>query len=237
LITLGACALIAGLAGSAQAITVTSAAGLFSTGPVNFNDTTFDSISTPLTWLGTNIKYNNTFSGTLDGITFSGGAIIAKNIEGSAAGVSATPYLDTTPYMSILGGLSETLTFSGTKSSFGLYWGSIDAYNEIQFFSGSSAIPFAIYSGSTLNAAPPVGSNGDQSSLSSNAYILFTDLSFDKVVLSSSGNSFEFDNLHAGSQSRVGGIPEPSTWAMIILGFAGIGFMAYRRKSKPAFIA
>jgi hypothetical protein len=28
-------------------------------------------------------------------------------------------------------------------------------------------------------------------------------------------------------------VPEPSTWAMMILGFAGIGFMAYRRKSKP----
>lgn len=27
-------------------------------------------------------------------------------------------------------------------------------------------------------------------------------------------------------------VPEPSTWAMMILGFAGIGFMAFRRKSK-----
>jgi len=25
-------------------------------------------------------------------------------------------------------------------------------------------------------------------------------------------------------------VPEPSTWAMLILGFAGVGFMAYRRK-------
>ncbi len=33
------------------------------------------------------------------------------------------------------------------------------------------------------------------------------------------------------------GVPEPSTWAMMILGFAGIGFMAYRRKSKPALMA
>jgi hypothetical protein len=30
-------------------------------------------------------------------------------------------------------------------------------------------------------------------------------------------------------------VPEPSTWAMLVLGFAGIGFVAYRRKSKPAF--
>jgi hypothetical protein len=27
-------------------------------------------------------------------------------------------------------------------------------------------------------------------------------------------------------------IPEPSTWAMMVLGFLGVGFMAYRRKSQ-----
>ena len=32
-------------------------------------------------------------------------------------------------------------------------------------------------------------------------------------------------------------VPEPSTWAMMLLGFAGIGFMAYRRKAKPALMA
>jgi hypothetical protein len=33
-------------------------------------------------------------------------------------------------------------------------------------------------------------------------------------------------------------VPEPSTWAMLILGFAGIGFMAYRRKQNgPALMA
>jgi PEP-CTERM motif len=26
-------------------------------------------------------------------------------------------------------------------------------------------------------------------------------------------------------------VPEPSTWAMMVLGFAGVGFMAYRRPS------
>jgi hypothetical protein len=35
----------------------------------------------------------------------------------------------------------------------------------------------------------------------------------------------------------VAAVPEPSTWAMMILGFAGIGFMAYRRKLKPALMA
>ena len=29
-------------------------------------------------------------------------------------------------------------------------------------------------------------------------------------------------------------VPEPSTWAMMILGFAGVGLMAYRRKKQGA---
>jgi hypothetical protein len=36
---------------------------------------------------------------------------------------------------------------------------------------------------------------------------------------------------------QIAPIPEPSTWAMMILGFAGVGYMAYRRKSKPALMA
>ena len=34
----------------------------------------------------------------------------------------------------------------------------------------------------------------------------------------------------AGTFGAVAAVPEPSTWAMMILGFAGIGFMAYRRR-------
>jgi hypothetical protein len=35
----------------------------------------------------------------------------------------------------------------------------------------------------------------------------------------------------------VAAVPEPSTWAMMILGFCGLGFMAYRRKDKLALSA
>jgi hypothetical protein len=36
------------------------------------------------------------------------------------------------------------------------------------------------------------------------------------------------------SNPGAGGVPEPSTWVMMILGFMGIGFVAYRRKSGSA---
>jgi outer membrane lipase/esterase len=37
--------------------------------------------------------------------------------------------------------------------------------------------------------------------------------------------------------TSTGAVPEPSTWAMLILGFAGVGFMAYRRNSMPVSMA
>ena len=43
--------------------------------------------------------------------------------------------------------------------------------------------------------------------------------------------------LTARDGSFTNAVPEPSTWAMMILGFAGVGVMAYRRKSKPAMMA
>jgi len=48
------------------------------------------------------------------------------------------------------------------------------------------------------------------------------------------GIQIVFDDL---TVTQVAAVPEPSTWAMMILGFVGIGFMAYRRKSKPALMA
>jgi hypothetical protein len=36
---------------------------------------------------------------------------------------------------------------------------------------------------------------------------------------------------------EIAAVPEPSTWAMMILGFAGVGFAAYRRKNMMALNA
>ncbi|MEH2628597.1 hypothetical protein V1292_006652 [Bradyrhizobium sp. AZCC 1719] len=45
------------------------------------------------------------------------------------------------------------------------------------------------------------------------------------------------DQLLGDVSIQVNAVPEPSTWAMLILGFAGIGVMAYRRKTRPAVLA
>jgi hypothetical protein len=35
--------------------------------------------------------------------------------------------------------------------------------------------------------------------------------------------------------AQIGAVPEPTTWAMMLIGFAGLGFMAYRRKTSFRF--
>jgi hypothetical protein len=42
------------------------------------------------------------------------------------------------------------------------------------------------------------------------------------------GKQFTFDGVGIAP-----GVPEPATWAMMILGFLGVGFVAYRGKSAP----
>lgn len=44
-------------------------------------------------------------------------------------------------------------------------------------------------------------------------------------------------NTGTGSFGAVAAVPEPSTWAMMIVGFLGLGFMAYRRRNQTAFSA
>ncbi|GLH80381.1 hypothetical protein SSBR45G_52900 [Bradyrhizobium sp. SSBR45G] len=118
-------------------------------------------------------------------------------VHGSSS-VSAAPYMsdgaDTTNYLSIGGHAQETITFDSAKNSFGLYWGSIDSYNSVSFYNGGKLV--ASYTGDDI---APLLANGGQTSLASNGYVEFLGLSpFNKVVLASSQNAFELDNVSAG---------------------------------------
>jgi hypothetical protein len=58
----------------------------------------------------------------------------------------------------------------------------------------------------------------------------------DVSIASTSSFILESGNVEIGAVA-VSAVPEPSTWAMMILGFAGVGFLAYRRKAKPELMA
>ena len=71
---------------------------------------------------------------TEGGATFSGSAVVMNNEGQGSGGLYAQPYGDSTNYMAVLGGGSETIAYAGPRTSFGLYWGSVDAYNSLQFY-------------------------------------------------------------------------------------------------------
>jgi hypothetical protein len=57
---------------------------------------------------------------------------------------------------------------------------------------------------------------------------------FDRVHHLNDGN----DNvLLASVGGTIAAVPELSTWAMMLLGFAGIGFLAYRNRSGHVHMA
>ena len=123
-------------------------------------------------------------------------------VIGSSASVTAAPFVgplpgnqDTTKYLSIGANATETITFASEKNVFGLYWGSVDSYNTIKFYDGTTLV--ASYTGADIS---PLLSTGNQGSFASNGYVEFQGLhSFNKVVLGSTSNAFEIDNISAGS--------------------------------------
>jgi membrane-associated protease RseP (regulator of RpoE activity) len=52
------------------------------------------------------------------------------------------------------------------------------------------------------------------------------------AISNGAGLAADFDNIVFSTGRVVAAVPEPSTWGMMILGFAGLGFMAYRRRSS-----
>jgi PEP-CTERM motif len=51
-----------------------------------------------------------------------------------------------------------------------------------------------------------------------------------------SSPTLDYANLDATKLVAVSGVPEPSTWAMMVLGFAVVGFVAHRRRHKTAML-
>jgi hypothetical protein len=171
---------------------------------------------------------SNTFSvGTDKWSLVSGTAGIQT---GTTAGFAADPLGDTLPYMSVEASSTEQVVFGTSRTSLSLYWGSIDGNQGGDENNNSLAITV---DGFTLTGADLVAlgasGRGDEGSPAGNQLVTITGLgAFNTVTFSSTGNAFEFS---------LASVPEPSTWAMMALGFAGLGYAAFRRNTKGSALA
>lgn len=173
---------------------------------------------------GTGFVVINTFD-TAAGITGSGFQIKTPPADGAGA-PPANSVPAGTPYLSVLGGGSATIGFGGAFRAFQFDWGSIDTYNTltIHWLGGNTAvIPGTNFTNPANGNQVSPGTNG-LLTVSGDAGELFTG-----ITLSSGTNSFEIDNLAVA-------VPEPASWALMILGFGGVG-AALRSRRRASFAA
>jgi len=180
---------------------------------------------------------------TSNGFSFTGDG----NVENTnVAGAFAPPAGDTSHYLTTgfdgnTGTKTEVLT-TGTQTNFGLYWGSMDTYNTLEFFKGGVGGKLvASFAGcSSTDLTPGCADSGNQINNTTNRYVNFNFTggdTYDTVVFVTTTPAFEVDNLAIQSSEISNGVPELSTWGMMLLGFAGIGLVAYRRTKKTALAA
>lgn len=184
-------------------------------------------------WIGSVTPGTNPYSGPAPTYDFdtntpptTGGGVITT---GTTPGLYAQPYGSTGNYYSVGPSTSTpgTIDFSSFGDIFNIsfIWGSVDTYNTLEFLDASNNV-LATFTGSQIfNPA-----NGNQTDPNTNPVVTFflsgSDVSnFSQLRLTSDVNAFETDNY------AVNAVPEPATWAMMLLGFAAMGFALRRRRA------
>jgi hypothetical protein len=140
------------------------------------------------------------------------------------AGADKSLWLSTSANGGPVGDFDITTSFTVTGGSYHItgIWG-VDN-------SGTLSLVNTGTNTSTLISSIPFGFPAFQGALTAFDFTVGPgnySLAFD---LNNSGGPFA---LRVGDL-QIAAVPEPSTWAMMILGFAGVGFMAYRRKNHGA---
>ena len=202
---------------------------------LTFSDT-FDSLGTDFSNQTLTVGQFNPALGTLTGI--------ALNLAGTAHLTQRAESLAATP-AAIQASSTETFTFTGL--------GSFPITETVTFLTNfnSSAFDGVIDFGGTsgFSSNGTVSYSDTQTVLASNFATFIGNGSHTSFLSATGSTNFSGgDGLayqYSGSTSTsltliytytVAAVPEPSTWAMMLLGFAGVGFMTYRRKSKPALL-
>jgi hypothetical protein len=165
------------------------------------------------------------------GVTLTGDYLITN---ASVVGVTAAPLGDltnflTVPFLQSSG--TATMNFAAflgnqDVTGFSFYWGSIDAYNTLDLLNRSGGV-IASFTGANF---PPA--TGDQTAGATNRRAYFdlsgADRQLGGLRFTSSQYAFESDTFSFSV------VPESSTWALMILGFGGVGAMARRKATVLA---
>jgi len=160
----------------------------------------------------------------------------AQAVQGASNGVYAPPFLsnsngvlfgdntvsgaDTTTYLaagstSANPGAQVVLELPTSAKYLGLLWGSVDHYNTLEFWSQGTLI------GSIVGGDVSAFANGDQGEQGTFYVNINSTESFDKVIATSSQQTFEFDNVAFNAVPFK--VPEPRIAVMFLFGLLLVG--------------
>ncbi|HEX7887392.1 MAG TPA: PEPxxWA-CTERM sorting domain-containing protein [Phenylobacterium sp.] len=222
---------LAGLASSASALTIAATENWNLNGALLFGQTYIQDYDNPL---AANFAYvgDNPYSPVQNTYVRSGPALLANESAPppTSPDNGATIGRDPTRYQTVeTGGLASIEALHNTYlNSFSFYMGSPDTYNHIKFRVFSNNALLTTLTGTDIWDGSQGEADGDQD-WGKRVYYDFEGAKVTKIEFTSTGNSFEFDGLAAAVA-----VPEPSTWALMIMGFGGAGAMIRRRKAIMA---
>ncbi|MBE9210401.1 PEP-CTERM sorting domain-containing protein [Nostoc sp. LEGE 06077] len=159
-------------------------------------------------------------------------------VQGSVSGQYASPYGDTTKFLTIAPQNSTVagnsgfvnINFKEAVDYFGFYAGSLDSYNYIDIYSGNQLLK--TFSGSDV---PGAVADGSWTSGQANLFVNLVGGAgekFDRIVMRSDGIAFETDN-HAYRLAQ--SVPEPSAMlGVLAIGAFGTTSLLKRQQKKVA---
>lgn len=151
---------------------------------------------------------------------------VFQNVTGSVGGLRRSPWEDTAfengAYTSVSGGATATYAFGTTMKEIELMWGSVDTYNFIDFYLGATLVD--TLGGTALITANPAAAP------EASGFVVASIMAaspFDRIVIRSDTNAFEFGTLTATP------VPLPPAILTLVAALAGLG-VAGRRKRRLA---
>ncbi|MBL8590453.1 MAG: PEP-CTERM sorting domain-containing protein [Methylobacteriaceae bacterium] len=167
------------------------------------------------------LPLGSTNSLTVGGVTFSTSGGEALYIDNTYAGAYNTigKSLQNTYNSNAFGTLN--ISFATAVAAFAFNYGAADTVWTLDAYDASNTLL------GSFNLAPTFGGNaGTFYGVASNGALIAS------AVLRGDRNDYIFvDNFTGGISS---GVPEPSTWAMMLIGFAGLGLLSQRRRAAVA---
>ncbi|MGE0409785.1 MAG: hypothetical protein AB7P23_11070 [Amphiplicatus sp.] len=146
--------------------------------------------------------------------------VVFQNATTSVAGLRRSPWQGTIHdgayFTSISGGASAVYDLAGLHTDLSILWGSVDTYNDIDFYAGAALVD-------TLNGSALIAAGAPQG-LSFIVALITANAAFDRIVIRSGTNAFEFANLAT--------TPIPGAAFLILSGLAGLGFASGRKRAS-----